>query len=81
MSVKIKIPDAGTAVVENGKWKYASNGYIRDLLVGIDEERLDEEVGYHPFPDLGIAEMAVSLLGGDIVEITDAPKMEEGVIY
>lgn len=80
MSVKIALEGIGTATIEDGKWKVA-NGIMQDLLIGIDEERMSDEVGYHPWPDLGIAELAVSILGGEIVEVKDQPKFKEGAIY
>lgn len=79
MSVKIKT-DYGTATVNNGRWA-ASNLFLRDLLTPYDLETLDEEIGYHPWPDLGLAELALEVLAGEIIETTDRPLMEAGVIY
>jgi len=79
MAVKIKT-DYGTATVKDGRWT-ASNAFLRDLLKEYNPDSLEEEVGYHPWLDLGIAEMAVEGLGGEVVETTDAPIVEAGVIY
>jgi len=79
MSVKIKIKDFGIATITNGKWK--ANRMTKLLLLGFDMERLHDEVGYSPFPDLSIAEMAVKELSGDILEVTDVPKYDPDVIY
>ncbi len=79
MSVKVKIDNFGIATVTNGKWR--AHPVTKALLVGIDEERLNEEVVYYPHLDLGLAEMAISELGGAILKVTDAPKYEAGVIY
>lgn len=80
MSVKIELDGTGTATVDDRKW-IASNRIMRDMLVGIDEERMYDEVGYHPFPDMGIAELAVKVLGAKIIEVKDAPKFVVGRIY
>lgn len=79
MAVKIETED-GTATIENGKW-VASNGFLKSLLKSYTLDTLEEEVGYHPWPDLGIAEMAIAEMGGEIIETIDQPVFEEGVVY
>jgi len=79
MAVKIKT-EYGTATVKDGRWR-ASNPFLRNLLKGYNSDTLEEEVGYHPWLDLGIAEMAVEGLGGEITDTIDAPIVEAGVIY
>lgn len=79
MAVKIKT-DYGTATITDGRW-IASNPIIRDLLKEYNSDALEEEIGYHPWLDLGLAEMAIADLGGEIVETTDEPMTEANVIY
>ncbi len=79
MSVKVRIENFGIAMVTDGRW--SAHPVTKVVLTGFDSERLFDEVGYHPFPDLGIAEMAISELGGDIIEVTDAPEYVAGRVY
>ena len=80
MSVRIKLEGIGVATIEGGRWK-PSNRIMKDLLIGIDNDRLSEDIGYHPFLDMGIAELAVDLIGAKIVEVINPPKFEPGVVY
>ena len=79
MSVKVRIKGFGQATISNGKWK--AHPVTKAVLVGFDMVRLQDEVGYTPHPDLSIAQMAISELGGSIIKVTNAPKSEPGVIY
>ena len=81
MSVKIDIPGIGQATVNDGAWDTNGDQVTQDLLVGINRERLYEEHAYHPFPDHGIAEIAIRELGGEITKVVNKPKFVDGRIY
>jgi len=79
MSVTIAVPNIGTATVTNGKWR--CNKFMKTLLIGINKDRLDEEIGYYPSLDYGLAELATSLLGGTITKVTNQYEYVEGRVY
>lgn len=76
MSVKIQVLNK-TAIVNLGSWKSDDN-YLQDAL---SEHTLETIVGYTPWPDYTLAEMACEALGGKIIEATDPPEYVEGRVY
>ena len=68
------------ATVTDGEWR-TNNAVMELLLLGITAERIEEGGDYQPFPDLAIAEMAVSELGAEIIKVTDVPKFVTDRVY
>ena len=76
MSVKIAVLNE-TAEVKNGVWS-CNDGYLLGL---VSETDIDSIIGYTPWPDYTLAEMACKALGGKIVGATDPPEYVEGRVY
>jgi len=64
------------ATLRDGKWK-CKDRFMKKLL---DDFSYDD-IGYSPFRDLTLAELAVKELDGLIIRITERPKFVEGRIY
>lgn len=64
------------ATLKDGKWK-CKDRFMKKLL---DDFSYDD-IGYSPFQDLTLAELAVKELDGLIIRITERPKFVEGRIY
>lgn len=64
------------ATLKDGKWK-CKDRFMKKLL---DDFSYDD-IGYSPFRDLTLAELAVKELDGLIIRITERPKFVEGRIY
>lgn len=69
------------ATVDGGRWS-TNNSILRTMLLGIDEDRLiGKGIYYTPWLDRSLAELAISELGGEIIEIEDEPEFVDGRVY
>lgn len=64
------------ATLKDGKWK-CKDRFMKELL---DDFSYDD-IGYSPFQDLTLAQLAVKELEGMIIKITERPKFVKDRIY
>jgi len=74
--VTIKV-DGITASITNEVWKSED----AELLHAVSVFANHLIIGYTPWPDYTLAEMAVEALGGRIIKATDPPEYVEGRVY